>query len=261
MLPAASRCTSCWLPTSPATDVACAEFSLLESQVHAPVAVRTCVRYDAAMELAVERTTDLLGELSELAERVAPLALAGERTLPVPEEFVELFSERGLVRGHTIACSGAAATSLALALAAPAVAAGSWLATIDVPTIGLDAASEFGIALERVVAVRTDEQAARWPDVIAAAADGFDLLIARVPADVSPSAMRRVTTRLRQRDVVMLVLGHPGALSCDGVLDADDAEWGGLGDGHGHLQHRRLVVEASGRRLHGRRRCRLALPG
>jgi hypothetical protein len=148
---------------------------------------------------------------------------------------------------------------LALALAAPAVAAGSWLATIDVPTIGLDSASEYGIALERVVAVRAD--AARWPDVVAAAADGFDLLIARVPADVSPSSMRKVATRVRQRDAVMLVLGDPGALSCDGVLDAGDVEWVGLGDGHGHLQHRRLVVEASGRRLHGRRRCRLTLPG
>ena len=207
------------------------------------------------MELAVE----LPSELSALAERVAPLALAGERTLPVAEAFAELFPERGLVRGRTLACSGQAATSLALALAAPAVAAGSWLATIDLPTIGLDAASEFGIALERVVAVRAE--AARWPDVVAAAADGFDLLIARVPAEVTPSAMRKVATRLRQRDVVMFVLGDPGALSCDGVLDADGGEWVGLGDGHGHLQHRRLIVEASGRRLHGRRRCRLALPG
>jgi hypothetical protein len=206
-----------------------------------------------------------------LAARVAPLALARERTLPVSDAFAELFPERGLVRGHTIACSGPAATSLALALVAPAVAAGSWLATIDVPTIGLDAASEFGVALERVVAVDTsgrsgtsgpaDERAARWPDIVAAAADGFDLLIARVPAGVSASAMRKVATRLRQRDVVMLVLGDPGALSCDGVLDAGDAEWSGLGDGHGHLRRRRLVVEASGRRLHGRRRCHLALPG
>jgi hypothetical protein len=200
-----------------------------------------------AMELAVDSSSGL----TALAQRVAPLALAGDRTLPVAEAFVGLFPERGLVRGRSIVCT-------ALALAAPAVAAGSWLATIDVPTIGLDAASEFGIALERVVAVRTE--ATRWPDVVAAAADGFDLLIARVPPDASPSAVRKVATRLRQRDVVMLVLGDPGPLSCDGVLDAGRAEWFGLGDGHGHLQHRRLVVEASGRRLHGRRRCELALP-
>jgi len=216
------------------------------------------------MELAVE----LPAELAALAERVAPLVLAGERTLPVAEMFAGLFAERGLVRGRTLACTGPAATSVALALVAPAVAAGSWLATIDVPTIGLDAASEFGVALERVVSVRTgditngeSQRAARWPDVVAAAADGFDLVITRVPVDASPSAIRKVATRVRQRDVVVLVLGHPGALSCDGVLDTDAARWAGLGDGHGHLQQRHLVVEASGRRLHGHRRCRLALPG
>jgi hypothetical protein len=214
---------------------------------------------ELAVALPTERPAERQDGLSALAERVAPLALAGDRMLPVTEAFADLFSERGLVRGRTLACSGPAATSLALALVAPAVAAGSWLAAIDVPTIGLDAASEFGIALERVVAVRAE--AARWPDVVAAAADGFDLLIARVPPDASPSTLRKVAIRLRQRDVVMLVLGNPGPLSCDGVLHADGAEWVGLGDGHGHLRQRQLVVEASGRRLHGRRRCRLTLPG
>jgi hypothetical protein len=206
------------------------------------------------MDLAVDRSTGL----AVLADRVAPLALARERTLPVPEAFTEIFPEGGLVRGHVIACAGPAATSLALAMVAPAVAAGSWLAAIDVPTIGLDAASEFGIALERVVAVRTE--VARWADVVAAAADGFDLLLVRIPGDVSPAVMRKVVTRLRQRDAVMIVLGSPGALSCDGVIDADSVEWTGIGDGHGHLQQRRLMVDASGRRLHGRRRCRLTLP-
>jgi hypothetical protein len=214
------------------------------------------------MELAVDQAVP--DRLVALAERMAPLALARERTLPVAAAFGELFVERGLVRGRSFACSGPAATSLALALAAPAVASGSWLATIDVPTIGLDAASEFGVALERVVAVCTgdqpDQQAVRWPDVVAAAADGFDLLITRIPVGVSPSAVRKVATRVRQRDVVMLVLGDPGALSCDGVLDAGTVEWAGLGDGHGYLERRQLVVEASGRRLHGRRRCRLTLP-
>jgi hypothetical protein len=102
---------------------------------------------------------------------------------------------------------------------------------------------------------------ARWADVVAAAADGFDLVLTRVPGDLSPTVARKVATRIRQRDAVMIVLGGPGALSCDGALDAGSAEWMGVGDGHGHLQQRRVVVEASGRRLHGHRRCRLVLPG
>lgn len=201
-----------------------------------------------------------LAKLSVLADQVAPLTLATERTLPIPDAFVDLFSEPGMVRGRTMACTGAAATSLALSLVAPAVAAGSWLAIVDLPTIGLDAACEFGVALERVVAVAS-AQPSKWPDVIAAAADGFDIVLATVPPEVSATAMRKVVTRLRQRSVVMIVLGDPGLLSCDGVLDAGSSEWEGLGDGHGHLQRRGLMVEASGRRQPGqRRRCRLALP-
>jgi hypothetical protein len=208
------------------------------------------------MELAVD--------LATLTDRVAPLVLARERTMPVGEEFVELFGERGLVRGRTLACQGAAATSTALALVAPAIAAGAWMAVIDLPTIGLDAASELGVPLERIVAVTTgttgDDSARRWPDVVAAAADGFDVLLVQVPAGLSAGAVRKLAVRLRQRDVITVVLGDPGAMACDGVLHTDAPEWSGLGDGHGHLRQRRVVVEASGRRLPGRRRCQLALP-
>lgn len=212
------------------------------------------------MELAVDLNAV---DLAALGSRVGPLALAGERTLPVGEMFTGLFAEGGLIRGRTIVCEGAAATSIALALVAPAIAAGGWLAMIDVPTVGLDAASEFGVPLERVVAIasgESSEQAARWPDIVAAAADGFDVLLVRVPRDVSPTVMRKIVTRLRQRGAVMVVLGDPGPLTCDGRLSAQSSEWSGLGDGHGYLRHRRLVVEASGRRLPGARRCAMALP-
>jgi hypothetical protein len=211
------------------------------------------------MELAVDLTT--------LTDRVAPLVLARERTVPVGEEFVELFGERGLVRGRTLACQGPAATSTALALVAPAITAGAWMAVIDLPTIGLDAASELGVPLERIVAVTTgtgtgtgDDSVQRWPDVVAAAADGFDVLLVRVPAGLSAGAVRKLAVRLRQRDVITVVLGDPGAMACDGVLHTDAQEWSGLGDGHGHLRRRRVIVEASGRRLPGRRRCQLAIP-
>jgi hypothetical protein len=208
------------------------------------------------MELAVD--------LATLTDRVAPLVLARERTVPVGEEFVGLFGEGGLVRGRTLACQGPAATSTALALVAPAIAAGAWMAVIDLPTIGLDAACELGVALERIVAVTTggtgEDSVRRWPDVVAAAADGFDVLLVRVPAGLSASAVRKLAVRLRQRDVITVVLGEPGAMACDGVLHTDAQEWSGLGDGHGHLRQRRVVVEASGRRLPGRRRCQLAIP-
>ena len=202
------------------------------------------------MELAVD--------LALLTERVAPVALARERTMPVGDELAGLFAEGGLVRGRTIACQGPAATSTALALVAAAVTAGSWMAVVDLPTIGLDAASELGVPLERIVAIGTDGDPVRWIDVVAAAADGFDVLLVRVPSELPAAAVRKLAVRLRQRDVVTVVLGDPGAMACDGVLHTDSPQWSGLGDGHGHLRERRVVVEASGRRLPGRRSCQLA---
>ncbi len=71
--------------------------------------------------------------------------MAHERTLPVPDALGGLFVEGGLVRGRTLACQGPAATSTALTPPPPLVAPagdglGAWMAVIDVPTVGLDAA-------------------------------------------------------------------------------------------------------------------------
>jgi hypothetical protein len=215
------------------------------------------------MELAVDAS--LAAPLTALGDRVAPLVLAGERTIPVDETFGDLFAEGGLVRGRTIACSGSAATSTALALVAPAIRSGAWLALIDLPTVGLDAASELGVALERVVAIGTRppgtaDDPGRWLDVVAAAADGFDILLVRAPSGLSAGGVRKLAVRLRQRDVVTIVLGDPGSIACDGTLHADAGEWSGLGEGYGHLRRRQVVVHASGRRLPGRRHCRFTIP-
>jgi hypothetical protein len=114
------------------------------------------------------------------------------------------------------------------------------------------------VPLERIVAVGTGGDPARWIEVVAAAADGFDVLLVRVPSELSAAGCRKLSVRLRQRDVVTIVLGDPGAMPCDGVLHTDAPRWSGLGDGHGHLRERRVVVRASGRRL-PRRSCQLAI--
>ncbi len=216
------------------------------------------------MDLAVD-AANLTAPLAALGDRVAPLALAGERTIPVDDTFGDLFAEGGLVRGRTLACQGSAATTTALALVAPAIRAGAWLALIDLPTIGLDAAGELGVPLERVVAIGTRSPGAaddpgRWLEVVAAAADGFDVLLVRAPTGLSAGGVRKLAVRLRQRDVITIVLGDPGSIACDGTLHTDAEEWSGLGEGFGHLRRRQIVVRASGRRLPGCRHCRLTIP-
>ena len=118
--------------------------------------------------------------------------------MPVGEEFVGLFGEGGLVRGRTVACQGPAATSTALALVAAGDRCRGWMAVVDLPTIGLDAASELGVPLERIVAVGTGGDPARWLDVVAAAADGFDVLLVRVPGGLAAAAVRKLAVRLRR---------------------------------------------------------------
>ena len=76
---------------------------------------------------------------------------------PTPADCADLFAEGGLVRGRTLSSTGPAATTVMLRLVAAAIEAGGWMAVIDVPTLGLDAASELGIALERVVAIDTQD--------------------------------------------------------------------------------------------------------
>src|SRR6187431_1573566 len=138
------------------------------------------------MNLAVDPSVDPI--LDQIRSRVEPTALAHEQTMPVAEGLAELFVERALVRGRTLACTGPAGTSAAMELVAAAVVAGSLLAVVDVPTFGLDAASEAGIPLERVVAIATTlpgtspgastgNGAAGWVEVMAAAVDGFDLVL------------------------------------------------------------------------------------
>lgn len=199
--------------------------------------------------------------LSALVERVAPITLAREQTLPLPEMLADVFPEGGLVRGRSLWCNGPSATSLALTVVAPAIAAGGWLALIDLPTIGLDAASEYGVPLERIVRVDTaPARTDRWADVVAAAADGFDVLLTRVPSDVSPSTLRKVMNRVQQRGAVVVVLGDPGQLTCDAELHVDEAVWGGVAAGSGHLDRRWVTVRSAGRRMPGRCRRELPLP-
>lgn len=191
----------------------------------------------------------------DLIERVGSKVLAHERTVPVGDDLAELFPERALVRGRTLACAGPGATSAGMALAAAAVAGGAWLAVVDIPTFGLDAASEAGIPLERVVAVSTSTGVGAevgagggaWIDVMGAVVDGFDLVLARVPVDRSPGLLRKLSTRIRQRGAVVILLGDVGAMACDGVVDASGITWTGLGAGFGVIRRRSVELQMSGR--------------
>jgi hypothetical protein len=238
-----------------------------------------------------------------LAGRVQPLDLARERRLPVLPAFDPLLPATGLRRGTTVAVGAApgvtGATSLALALAAGASQAGSWVAAVGLGSLGLVAAAELGVALDRLVLVADPgRERTGWASVVAAMVDGFDVVLVaaggpdgsgghggpggrgaggRVGPDgaggspggagtgggrLRASDARRLVARVRERGSVLVAVGGdlPGERSSL-RLAVTASSWEGLGEGWGYLRARRVVVEAEGRGAAARsRRAELWLP-
>jgi hypothetical protein len=196
----------------------------------------------------------------ELQEVVRPVALAGERVVPVVPALAELLPLGGLRRGSTVCVGGGpASSSLALALVAEASSLGSWCAAIGWPSLGVAAAAELGVALERFPLVSAPPPA-EWPTIVAALLDAFDVVLARPPGRLSMGDARRLAARARERGAVLVVVGGD-VEGADVRLTTRVAEWHGLGAGHGHLTGRVVDVVAGGRAAASReRRARVWLP-
>lgn len=180
---------------------------------------------------------------AELAERVAPVSLAGAKLLPLRAGLEQLFPDGALRRGSVVSVSGGhGATSLALAVLAGPSASGSWSAAVGITDLGLVAAQEAGIDLGRFAVVPAPGR--DWPAVAAALLDAIDVVLVRA-AKVRPGVAHRLTARARERGSTLVALG--GWESADVRLTVASSAWAGLGDGHGHLRARRLDVEAGGR--------------
>lgn len=203
-----------------------------------------------------------------LAERVRPTDLARDRRLPVLPAFDALLPAGGLRRGTTVAVGArpgvAGATSLALALAAGASQAGSWVAAVGLGSLGLAAAAELGVSLERLVMVADPGRDREgWASVVAALVDGFDVVLVATGPGLRAGDARRLVARVRERGAVLVAVGGdlPGQRS-PLQLTVRSSTWQGLGEGWGHLQGRRVAVEVGGRGEAARgRRGELWLPG
>jgi hypothetical protein len=221
-----------------------------------------------------------------LAERVRPVMLARDRQLPVLPALESLFPGGALRRGSVVAVdsgpdegpgvrSGSAApsgmTSLALALAAGPSQAGSWVAAVGLGSLGLLAAADLGVALDRLVlatgapAGGRPDSAVEWAAIVAALVDGFDVVLVAAGPGVRRRAAdaRRLVARVRERGAVLVTVGgdlpgQPGNVR----LTVTDARWEGLGEEEsGYLRRRRVSVAASGRGEASRpRRAELWLP-
>lgn len=140
--------------------------------------------------------------------------LTRDRMLPLGAPLADLFPEGGLRRGSTVVVGRGAfpgATSLALALLSAPCASGSWCAVVGAPDLGLVAAAQLGVELERLAVVPWPGP--RWAVVTAALLEGFDMVLLRPGGQVSHSEARKLEARARERGSVLAVLGDgwPGA--------------------------------------------------
>lgn len=218
-----------------------------------------------ARNLAVETLDDAhrsarRARLELVADRVTPLGLAREQTLPVHDALAPLFPGGVLQRGTVIGVGGPGATSLALAVAAAPSTAGSWTAFVGDTDIGLVATGEHGVALERVLMVVPDPP--EWASALAALIGAVDMIVISPCHRIHESDARRVGARLRERGSVLVSIGSRWPIGADVRLDVTEPSWRGLGAGHGVLQSRAVSIVGGGRGAAARpRSLEVLLPG
>lgn len=195
-------------------------------------------------------------EVQALQDRIRSMQATklDSRLIPTHPAIAELLPGGGLKQGATYSVDNSATLIMAM-LAGPS-RAGSWCGVVGVPEFGIEAASTFGIDLERLVLVPNPGD--QWLAVTAAIADVMGVVVTRPPKRASDGNLARLAARLRQRGSTLIVLGSwPQS---EAMLSLSESRWSGIGEGHGHLSARQVTVTVS-TRLDGRpRSARMWLP-
>lgn len=120
---------------------------------------------------------------------------------------------------------------------------------VGTPMLNVESAAELGVPLRRVVHVDAGKGPKQWAERVAAAVDGFDVVMTRPPSGAERQ-LRQVRIRLQARGAVLIAVDtHHLDISCDVEFSTTSVEWSGLGAGHGHLVGRRATVRCGGRRV------------
>ncbi|MGE5287107.1 MAG: hypothetical protein ACM3ML_07885 [Micromonosporaceae bacterium] len=207
-----------------------------------------------------------------------------EGLLPVLPVLSGLFPGGGLRRGCIVAVEGSGPSGsaedrsfcapglalLCMTLAAGVSAAGAWCAAVGMPELGVLAAADAGVDLERLLLV--PDPGPRWPQVVAALLEGCELVLLCPSTRPSPQMAPRLAAHTRRSGGALVVAeaAHAGGSGPSGVrgspagspvlprvsalwegahvrLRVAHSRWVGVGAGHGRLRGRLAQVVASGR--------------
>lgn len=192
---------------------------------------------------------------AELAKQLAQRQGSRYGSLPVEPRLSLLFPSGGLERGQIYSCGGDASLSLLFALIARATQEGSWVATINLFSLGLMSAREHGVALQRMLCIDTGTNGPAWTQTLGACVDGVDLVVVHKP-QCSLHDARRIEARMKANGTVLVVIGDPGVFSPAVVLTSRTTQW----EFSTHAVRRNVDILATGRRVHGKSQCTIAIP-
>ncbi|WP_413316775.1 hypothetical protein AA0Z99_09085 [Agrococcus sp. 1P02AA] len=164
---------------------------------------------------------------------------AAPQQVPAPDASTMEGLDEVVRRLRTGAAHSIESRGLALACMGAVLPAGSWGAIVGIPDLGIEAARDLGVPIDRVALVPHPGRS--WLDVVASLAEAMPVVLAASPGRVTPTEAARLAARLRQASSTLLVAGPwQGAAT---VVRSVRAEWQGLGDGDGRIAAGGLVVE------------------
>lgn len=169
-----------------------------------------------------------------------------------PRPLGSLLDDGRLPRGAASVVTGS--TSLLLALLATSQGSSDWIAVVGAPDLGMLAAADAGVALERVALVpRAGDDPA---GVVAALLDGMTYVVVGPDARLTASERRRLLARARERGSGLVTVGawEQAAVRLDVVAH----RWSGTDAGGGYLRRCELDVARTARGVTDR--WTLALP-
>lgn len=208
-----------------------------------PATTATLTRSDAADRLVRARQVLSAASASTIAseEHQYQGLLADTTGYPVPEVLQEMMPQ-GLGRGNVTVVRGS--VSLLTSLLGEVSGTSVWIVLLGLPEIGLAALEQQGIELTQLVLI--PDPGALSATAVAAALDGFDVVVCGPHVVLSDHDRRRLTSKVRQtRSVLLSSLAWPGAAL---ELTAQRCQWYGVDAGGGWLQGTELTVTCSGRR-------------
>lgn len=194
-------------------------------------------------------------DVLELQQRIRSLEAprVDYPVFPLPSGLGSLFPHGGLRRGATYQVDSSA--SLLWALLATATDRGVWCAVVGMPDLGLAAAEDMGVNLDRLILV--PYPAEHWLSVVSALIDVVGIVAMGPLSAPSDRMMGTLLGRLRDREATLVVQSNWPRT--DASIGVSEHHWEGLSQGRGILHEHRLGITVRSRTSNAVRRCELVI--